>query len=221
METNHLAVMIRESAGKCGGKTAMRYKAGGSWHSISYGELGERIRTAAKALLELGIRESDKVGIFSPNCPEWAIADFAILSIGAVSVAIYATDTSQEAEYIARDADLRLVFVGGQAQYDKVEGFVGSLQHLEKVVVFDDAVTVVGAESLRFGDFMGLGRASGKDGDLEAFLGRAASGDIATLIYTSGTTGVPKGVILTHANFLHQFSAVDERFVVGPSDRSL
>jgi len=221
METNHLAVMIRQSARKHADKTAMRYKAGGSWHSISYGELDDRIRAAAKALLEMGIREGDRVGIFSPNCPEWAIVDFAILSIGAVSVAIYATDTAKEAEYIARDAELRLVFVGGEAQYDKVKTFIGSLEALDKVVVFDETAAVEGGESLRFADFMERGRRSGRDEELEAFLGRATPDDVATLIYTSGTTGLPKGAILTHANFFHQFTAVDERFAVGPSDRSL
>jgi long-chain acyl-CoA synthetase len=221
MNANHLALMIRQSARKYAGRTAIRYKAGASWHSISYRDLEDRIRTAAKALLELGIREGDKVGIFSPNCPEWAIADFAILSIGAVSVAIYATDTAKEAEYIARDAELRLVFAGGRAQYDKVKAFIGSVKALEKVVVFDETVAVEGADWLGFGDFMECGRTSGRGGELDAFLERAESDDVATLIYTSGTTGVPKGAILTHANFFHQFSAVDDRFTVGSSDRSL
>lgn len=225
METNHLAAMIRASARKFADKTAQRHKVGGSWQSISYRDFYEQIRAAAKALLELGIRQGDKVGIFSPNRPEWAVADFAILSVGAVSVAIYATDSAREAEYIARDAELRLIFVGGQAQYDKVKSFVAAQKQLEKIVVFDSTrvgtVPVVGAESLRFDDFMERGRRSVEDGALDAYLGRATADDVATLIYTSGTTGVPKGAILTHANLFHQFAAIDERFVVGPTDRSL
>lgn len=221
METNHLAAMVRESARKFGDKSAMRHKVGESWQSISYRELDDRIRAAAKALLQVGIRQGDRVGIFSSNRPEWAIADFAILSIGAVSVAIYATNTQKEAEYIARDADLRLIFVGGQSQYDKVRAFIASQAQLEKIVVFDDKAVVGGADSLHFRDFMGMGRASDRDGELDAYLVRASGDDVATLIYTSGTTGVPKGAILTHANLFHQFSAIDERFVVGSSDRSL
>ncbi|MGZ6143426.1 MAG: AMP-dependent synthetase/ligase [Myxococcales bacterium] len=217
--TNHLALMIRASALKFAGRTAMRHKVGGSWHSISYGELDGRIRAVAKALLEVGIRPGDKVGIFSPNRPEWAIADFAILSVGAVSVAIYATDSAREAGYIARDAGLRLVFVGEQAQYDKVRSFIDAQEQLETIVAFEGAIE--GADAIRFGDFMERGRASDKDGALDAILERAGGDDVATLIYTSGTTGVPKGAILTHSNFAHQFAAVDERFEVGPSDRSL
>ncbi len=221
METKHLAVMIRESARRFGDRTAMQHEVGDRWASISYRELGDTIRAVAKALLELGIGAGDRVGIFSPNRPEWAIADFAIQSVGAVSVAIYATDTAGGAEFIARDAELRLVFVGGRAQYDKVRSFEAQLGHLEKVVVFDDDVPIDGDDALRFRELVERGRASDQDAALDARLARATPDDVATLIYTSGTTGTPKGVILTHANFFHQFAAVDERFEVGPSDRSL
>jgi long-chain acyl-CoA synthetase len=221
METNHLAVMIRASARKYADRTAMRHKVGDAWHSITYAELGERIRVAAKALLELGIRQGDRVGIFAPNRPEWTIADFAIMSVGAISVAIYATETTKGAEHIARDAEVRLVFVGGQAQYDKVKSFIAAHDQLETIVTFDDEVAIEGDDSLRLADFMERGRVSTHDGELDAYLERATADDIATLIYTSGTTGVPKGAILTHANFFHQFAAIDERFVVGASDRSL
>jgi long-chain acyl-CoA synthetase len=221
METNHLAVMIRAIARKYADRTAMRHKVGDAWHSITYAELGERIRVAAKALLELGIRQGDRVGIFAPNRPEWTIADFAIMSVGAISVAIYATETTKGAEHIPRDAEVRLVFVGGQAQYDKVKSFIAAHDQLETIVTFDDEVAIEGDDSLRLADFMERGRVSTHDGELDAYLERATADDIATLIYTSGTTGVPKGAILTHANFFHQFDAIDERFVVGASDRSL
>lgn len=82
METNHLALMIRASAREYADKTAMRHKVGDAWRSITYAELGDRIRTAAKALLELGIRPGDRVGIFSPNRPEWAIAGVGSSSSG-------------------------------------------------------------------------------------------------------------------------------------------
>lgn len=221
METNHLALMIRASARKYAAKTAMRDKVGGSWRSITYAELDDRIRAVAKALLDRGIRPGDKVGIFSANRPEWAIADFAILSVGAISVAIYATETAEGAAYIARDAEMRLVFVDGQAQYDKMKPLVGAQAQLETIVMFDDEVAVDGAGSVRFRDFMAHGRDAGKDVAIDAYLDRVSADDLATLIYTSGTTGVPKGAMLTHANFFHQFAAIDERFEVGPSDRSL
>jgi long-chain acyl-CoA synthetase len=213
--------MISQSARTFADRTAMRHEVGGAWRSISYADMHERIRTAAKALLELGVGPGDKVGIFSPNRPEWAIADFAIMSIGGVSVAIYATDAAEGAEYIARDAELRVVFVGGRAQYDKVKSFAARLPALEAIVVFDDDVPLDDTDALFFGDFMERGRASTRNAELDATLQRVGADDLAALIYTSGTTGVPKGVMLTHANFFHQFGAIDERFDVGPSDRSL
>src|SRR5512137_2797636 len=120
MGKDNLALMIRDTVRAHGAKTAMRYKDGGSWHSISYAELGEKIQAVAKALLESGIQAGDMVGIFSRNGPEWSIADFGILSVKGVSVPVYATNTAGQAEYIAADAELKLVFVGDQGQYDKV-----------------------------------------------------------------------------------------------------
>lgn len=199
----------------------MRRKVGGVWQSITYREMDERIRMAAKALLELGIRPGDKVGIFSSNRPEWAIADFAILSIGAVSVAIYATETAKGVEYLVRDAEIRLVFAGGQAQHDRVKSCIAAQEQLQTIVVFDDDVVIAGDDTIRFGDFMDRGRVSAREGEIDAYLERASADDVATLIYTSGTTGAPKGAMLTHANFFHQFIAIDDRFVVGPADRSL
>lgn len=219
--SNHLARMILCNARRFGSKTAMRYQVDGAWRSISYEAMGEQVETAAKALLALGLRRGDRVGIFSPNAPRWAIADFAISSIGAVAVAIYASDTAAGARYIAGDAGLRLVFVGGQAQYDKVESFIAGQPHLETIVALDDGVSLKGAHSLGFDEFMERGRASNEDAALQACVASGSPDDLAAIVYTSGTTGPPKGAMLTHANFFHQFAAVDERFEVGPSDRSL
>ena len=221
MGKDHLAFMIRDSARAHGAKTAMRYKAGGAWRSISYAELGEKIQAVAKALLESGIQEGDMVGIFARNAPEWAIADFGILSARAVSVPIYATNTTQQAEYIASDAGLKLVFVGDQAQYDKVMSFKARTPRLQGVIAFDGATKLSGDGSLHFDDLVRTGAASPRDAEVERRLDSATSDDVATIIYTSGTTGDPKGAVLTHANFFHQFRAVDERFEVGAKDRSI
>jgi long-chain acyl-CoA synthetase len=221
MGKEHLALMIRDSVRAHAAKTAMRYKQGGSWHSISYAELGERIQAVAKAVLESGIQEGDPVGIFAPNEPEWSIADFGILSTKAVSVPIYATNTAKQAEYIVSDTGLKLVFVGGQSQYDKVMSFKASTPHLQRVVAFDQATKLSGDGSLHFDDFIRMGAASPRDAEVEKRLESAKAEDVATVIYTSGTTGDPKGAVLTHANFFHQFRAVDDRFEVGAQDRSI
>jgi long-chain acyl-CoA synthetase len=219
MGKDHLAFMIRDSIREHGPKTAMRYKDGGGWRSIGYAELGEKIRAVAKALLEAGIGQGDPVGIFARNAPEWAIADFGILTAGAVSVPIYATSTARQAEYIARDAALKLVFVGDQLQHDKVMSFRAGTP-LRRVVAFD-RTTELSGDSLHFDDLVRAGAASTRDAEVDRQLESASGDDLATIIYTSGTTGEPKGAELTHANFFHQFRAIDERFTVGPADRSL
>ena len=221
MGKDHLAHMIRDSVRAHGAKTAMRYRDGGAWHSISYAELGEKIQAVAKALLESGIQEGDLVGIFARNAPEWAIADFGVLSAKAVSVPIYSTNTAKQAEYIASDAGLKLVFVGDQGQYDKVMSFKASAPRLQRVIAFDETTKLSGDGSQSFDDFVRMGAASPRDAEVEKRLESATSEDVATIIYTSGTTGDPKGVVLTHANFFHQFRAVDERFAVGTRDRSI
>lgn len=221
MGREHLAVMIREAARRFGEKAAMRYRDGTDWKSVSYRELGARVQTLAKALLESGIRDGDRVGIISQNRPEWAVADFAILSVRAVSVPVYATSTAKQAEYIADEAGLRLVFVGDQAQYDKMLSFRARLPKLEKVIAFDEDVRLSGEDSLHLRDLVALGAASSRDSELLGLLDAASGDEVATLIYTSGTTGEPKGAMLTHANFFHQFRALDERFEVGEKDRSL
>jgi long-chain acyl-CoA synthetase len=221
MGQEHLATMIQGSARAHGARTAMRWKDGGAWRSLTYAELGERTRSVAKALLEAGVREGDRVGVFARNAPEWAIADFAILSVRAISVPIYATNTARQAQYVVEDAGLRLVFVGDRDQYEKIMSFRAATPGLEGVVVLDPAARPSGRGCPSFEELLAHGAASTRDAELEARLAAAAGDDVATLIYTSGTTGEPKGAVLSHAGFFHQFRAIDDRFSVGPGDRSL
>lgn len=213
--------MIQESIKKYGDKTAMRYKESGQWKAISYQALGEQIQATAKALLEEGIQEGDMIGVFSPNMPMWAIADFAILSIKAVSVPIYATNTAKQTEYIVGDADIKIVFVGDQIEHDKVLSFLPSQRQLKKIIAFGSDIKLQGSESISMEDFLKRGRQSPKGAEVEKKISDGQTDEIATLIYTSGTTGDPKGAVLTHSNFFNQFAALDERFNVGTNDKSL
>ncbi|MCP4133990.1 MAG: long-chain fatty acid--CoA ligase [bacterium] len=221
MSNEHLALMVRESVKKNGDAVAMRFKKGTEWQPISYTEMGEQILATAKGLLTLNVAEGDMVGIFSENRPEWAIADFAILSLKGVSVPVYATNTDKQTEYIVNDAQIKVLFVGDKAQYSKVLSFADSSKYLEKIIVFDDSIELQGNKSLHLSQFMKTGKESGGDEEIEKRLSAASVDDLATLIYTSGTTGDPKGVMLTHKNFSHQFKAIENGFSVEASDRSL
>ncbi|MDD5234341.1 MAG: AMP-binding protein, partial [Syntrophales bacterium] len=103
-DMSHLALVLRRAAERFGNKTAMRFKTPQGWMSLSFRDVYGNARLVSKAILELNVRPGEMVGIFSPNRPEWAVADYAILGIRGVSVPIYATSSSRQAEYIIRDA---------------------------------------------------------------------------------------------------------------------
>ncbi len=221
MRKTHLARMVRESVARFSDRPAMCYQENGSWQSISYLQLGEKLDALAKALLEKGLVEKDMVGIFAENRPEWTIADLSILSIRCVSVPIYATNTAEQALYIINDAGIKLIFVGDQQQYDKIISVRDKAPQLKTIVALDPAINLGDKDSVHFDDFLATGKASARDQELQQHLELGRLDDFATLIYTSGTTGDPKGAILTHGNMTHQFYALDERFQFGPEDRSL
>jgi long-chain acyl-CoA synthetase len=218
----HLALLIRNRIEKYGKLTALRYKKEDQWHSISWEEMGKQIDAVAKALLECGVPEKGKVAIFSQNMPEWTIADFGIYSIRGVSVPIFATNTAEQAEYIINEAEISLVFVGEQEQYDKIAAISGRSKYLKHIVIFEDTVIkTLGVPSVFFNDFIESGRNSEKQNLLRELLKRTSMDDLASLIYTSGTTGEPKGVMLNHSNFIHALEIHDLRIQITDKDSSL
>ena len=217
MNKNHLVRMMRERIAATPHNVAMRYRVGKEWHAITYRELGERIDAVASWLMRAGVARGDRVVIFADNSPWWSIADLAIMSVAAVPVPIYATDTAPQAIHIVRDAGARVAFVGSAEHYRALGLLRGSGGQLDKIVTFDDSVTLNGDDSCHFDALLGDTDAK----TLAERLERSAIDDIATIIYTSGTTGEPKGVVLTYANLLSQFAAVDAFFRVTEQDRSL
>ena len=220
MEDRHLAEMIAQSCRRHGDRVAMRHQAGGEWQEITYRDLGQRIQRVAAALIRMGVQAGDRVGIFAPNCAEWAIADFGILSIDAVSVPIYATSTARQAEFIIRDAGLAVIFVGGAEQYEKVRALAADGNGLRNVILFDSQSDCLenGEHTSTFASLLGQ---EGEPGPPPPKRPSDTSRHLASIIYTSGTTGDPKGVMLSHGNFFHQIDAVNANFAVGPQDRSL
>ena len=115
----------------------LRFKRGGEWRSLSYGEVARRVRELALGLYDLGIRNGDKLAIWSENRPEWNIADLASLAVGAVDVPIYATQTPGQVEYILRDSGARAIFVSAAFSQDAL-ALKQKLPSLEYVIAFDD-----------------------------------------------------------------------------------
>lgn len=224
MKDDRLSVMIRDRVRRYGPKAAMGVKTHPTedWKQISWLSMGEQIDAVAKALLEVGIGEGEKVGIFSPNRPEWAIVDFGIQSVRGVSVPIYTTSSARQVKFILDEVEAKVLFIGTGEQYEKIERVASSCKYLQQVIVFDENVHVEGRQRyLHYSDFVDVGRRSQRDEELAARLKRGTPGDPATIIYTSGTTGEPKGVMLSHGNFFHQIRMVNAFFDISERDVSL
>ncbi|MBI4500011.1 MAG: long-chain fatty acid--CoA ligase [Gemmatimonadetes bacterium] len=201
-------------------RAALRYKANGVWRDITHQELSRRVHHAALGLLQLGVQPGERVGILSPNRPEWAMADYASLLAGCVDVPIYPTLPPKHISYILRDAGVIALFVSDPEQYAKVAQIRSEVPALRYVIPFDD---VPGAEDVfPFQRLLQIGAAA--EPRYPTLIADARNADpeaVVTLIYTSGTTGDPKGVMLTHRNFCTNVCSALEMFSVGPDDSCL
>ena len=121
MINTHIGNEIRDKVSHYKSKNAIYYKDAklNSWVGISWLNFGKKTQSLSKALLNFGIKEQQNIAIFSENSPEWMIADIAIMSIRAVTVPIYATNSKNEVEYIINDAEISVLFVGCQEEYNK------------------------------------------------------------------------------------------------------
>ena len=165
------------------------------WISISSSEFYQSVVGVARALQEWGIRKGDRVAILSENRPEWTIADFACLLLGAVVVPVYTTLTGEQTAYILQDSGARIVFVSSEKQLLKVRN-IQDQTVLERIVVMDAAET---AHAVQMQRLMHDGPKE-RDAQFDSSSRTIAPDDLATIIYTSGTTGTPKGAMLTHGN---------------------
>lgn len=161
------------------------------------------IDSTAKALLVFGVNEGDMVGIFCHNSVEWAVADYASFTIRSASVPVYATNSAAELEYIVNHAEISILFVTDQVQYEKAKSLLGKSPYLKTIIVSNKSVSIDKNDNIMyFDDFLEIGRKSDKNDELQARVAKLDSEDLSTIIYTSGTTGTPKGVMLTHKNWL-------------------
>jgi long-chain acyl-CoA synthetase len=173
----------------------MMHRESGRWIPISSREADQKVAGVSRALRSWGISKGDRVAILSENRPEWTIADFASLLLGAVVVPIYTTLTAEQTAYILRDSGARIVFVSNGEHLQKVLS-IQDQTVVEKIVVMDKV------DRTRASLMSDLMQEGGPYGQLQSdATGRAIQpDDLATIIYTSGTTGTPKGVMLTHGN---------------------
>lgn len=179
---------------------AIGFRKKETWQELSWKEFRRLVFKTANALKNAGIKENDRVAIFSENSAEWITMDLAVLALGAVTVPIYATNNLEQTEYILRDSEAKIVLAGKQEQYDICYEIIQKSEFLQQIIVAKNATWIKKDRSQYLEYFI-----QKAPEDLE--ITEKSDDDLATLIYTSGTTGIPKGVMLSHGNFLKAFAA--------------
>jgi long-chain acyl-CoA synthetase len=199
----NLAEMFFSTCNKFPGRTGMLFKKDGVYQPLSFKEIREAVLNIAAGLASLGVKKDDKVVLLSENCKEWAFFDYAILSNGAATTPIYATLLARDIQYIINDSDAKIAVVSNLIQFEKILEVEKDLTKVEKFILIDpEGIDHPNAVALK--DLMEMGKTFLEKNP--AYIEKSVAGlslnDLATLIYTSGTTGEPKGVMLTHGNFL-------------------
>src|SRR5438034_1676714 len=203
---------------------ALAYKIGDIWQRISGGEAIERIRRIALGLRSLGIEAGDRVAVISENRPEWSLTDLALLSVRAVNVPIYTTQAVDQIRFILENSGAKMLCVSGKKLFKHAAEAVRSVENIRKVIYFDlDAPPQGDNSALTLNDIETKGAElySQDETAFDALLSKIDTNDLATIIYTSGTTGEPKGVMLTHANFVSNVVSISKGLPITSSDRSL
>jgi len=196
-----------EAVSKYNRPDALQVKTGGAYRPISHGEVADRVRHAARGLSSLGVRRGDRVAILSENRPEWAIADYACLSVGLTDVPIYPTLPADQVAYMLRDSGAVAVFVSNKMQAEKIREVRSQLPALKTVIGFDD---ISGLTNMSMAELEKRGSKGETRESIATYREDALTvkpDDLATIIYTSGTTGEPKGVMLTHDNIYSNVEA--------------
>lgn len=186
--------LLTERLARTGADTVIAAKkiGPGRWQNVATGEFHERVVSAAKGLIALGIAKGDAVTIFSSTRLEWGILDFALAAVGAVSVPIYDTDSAPQAQRIMNDSAVKLAFADNRERFDRLDSVKDHCPALKQILMI---------EGNALGALEGLGVAV-SDEELNERVATVRADDLATIVYTSGSTGNPKGAELTHKNFV-------------------
>ncbi|MCZ8286803.1 MAG: AMP-binding protein, partial [Bacteroidia bacterium] len=180
---------------------ALGAKENGKWRIYSTKEYIESVNNLSYAFLDIGIKPGDKIGLICNNRPEWNFVDYACLQTGAVNTPLYPTLSERDLKHVISDADIKYFIVWNDAMYKKVKACSDG-SSIKEIFSIEP---VSGLRSVK--DLITLGKEKPLEAQLETVKASIKPMDLATLIYTSGTSGNPKGVMLSHNNFISNVEA--------------
>jgi len=217
VDVSTVLILFCQQVARYGNRVALRKKALGRWHEISWREYGQRVREVASGLVALGLRRGECISIIAENCPEWLYSDLGIMAAGGVTVGIYTTSSPEQCAYILNHSEARFHIVEDEEQLDKVLQVRDRLPLLEKIIVIDlkglrkfhDPMVI------SFEQLLAVGREfdAVQPSRFLQSLGEGKPEDVAILVYTSGTTGLPKGSMLSHETILFSTMLLEQ---IGP-----
>jgi long-chain acyl-CoA synthetase len=224
MKYKNLPDLFFRRAEKYGDKVLIRYKTRLHlpFSEISWDQVKTQVEEIAMGLSSLGVKRGDKVGLLASTCHYWLACDFGILSIGACTVPLYHSSTPENVRYIVDHAELEIVFVRDKIQLQKLRATWDLLPKLRYAIVMSDRgdLPTNDPKILTLDELLQIGHSKRikSPNAVRDTVQSIELKDLASIIYTSGTTGEPKGVTLTHKNFLvaalsfYQYVPLEEGF---------
>jgi len=216
----HLIARFRQQVALRADQTAFREWSPAVETSLTWRQLGAKVDALSTLLLRERVEVQERIAICGNNSIAWAMADLAILQLRAVTVPVYATNTPAQSAYVLNDADIRILFVVGQKQYDAAIALRELCPQLKHILVLDGDVDLQGVQIARHVSDITVSD-SALNAEREARISASDLNDLFTLIYTSGTTGEAKGVMLDYRSMATQLKQHEKRLTISDHDISL
>jgi len=219
--TRNLVTLFEAQARARGAGAAVRHKRDGRWQEVSWTDMARRSRDVADGLAALGVKRGDRIAILGETQIEWILADLGILGAGAITVTIYQSNPAAECRYILDNSGARFIFCDTEAQVAKVREIRAKLPGLEGIIRATGRPADAFERTLADLEAAGAEWRKANPKAHDERLAAVGPGDPASFIYTSGTTGNPKGVVLTHGNWVYEAQAIEGLKIIGPDDTIL
>jgi long-chain acyl-CoA synthetase len=216
--TRNLVTLFEAQARARGAAAALKHKRDGRWQDVSWTDLARRARDVSDGLAALGVRRGDRLAIIGETQVEWILADLGTLGAGGITVTIYQSNPAEECRYILDNSGARFVFCDTEAQVAKIRAVRARLPGLEGIIRLGGRAADAFERTLADVEAAGAEWRKANPKAHEERLAAIGQDDPASFIYTSGTTGNPKGVVLTHGNWVYEAQAIESLKIIKPDD---